>query len=111
VKDWWGEREWKPQAKSNREGEEKNLIEREERRESKMHLMDKEAEIRKGLAKRVVGNEEAVKVLVVALEEIAGYPQETTDFEARYLATLANNALLQLTRDELEKEVKAEIGV
>ena len=73
--------------------------------------MDKEAEIRKTLVKRVVGDEEAVKVLVSALEDIAGYPQETTDFEAKYLATLANNALLQLVRDEMLKEVKNEIGV
>jgi hypothetical protein len=73
--------------------------------------MDKEAEIRKGLTKRVVGDEKAIKVLVDALEDIASYPQEETPYEAKYLATLANNALLQLTKDELEKEVKSEIGV
>ena len=73
--------------------------------------MDKEAEIRKTLVKRIVGDEEAIKVLLSALEDIAAYPQETTDFEAKYLATLANNALLQLVRDEMLKEVKNEIDV
>ena len=73
--------------------------------------MDKEAEIRTGLAKRVVGNEAAIKVLVEALKDIAAYPQEETPFEAKYLGTLAENALSQLVRDELEKEVKSEIGV
>jgi len=58
------------------------------------------------LAKRLVGNEEAVKLLVATLEDIAEYPQETTDFESRYLATLASNTLAELTRDELAKEVK-----
>lgn len=72
--------------------------------------MDKEAEIRKGLAKRVMGNETAVKVLIEALEEIVAYPQKTTDYEARYLATLADNALLELTRMELAKEVEDEVN-
>ena len=75
-----------------------------------MGVVDKEAEIRKGLAKRVVGNEGAIKVLVEALEEIVAYPQETTDYEARYLATLADNALLELTHKELAKEVENEVG-
>jgi hypothetical protein len=66
---------------------------------------------RTDLAKRLVGNEEAIKSLVERLEDLASYPQETTDFEARYLATLAENTLLQLMRDELARELKNEVGV